>query len=751
MSALVRAFVRVRAMLLVVVLVAWPARARADEPAADTSDLEGLLNENVVSTASKSAEVGATAPATVTTVTAEDLRRYGIRTLAEAIDFLSLGAVTSDSQHTIDIGARGVLIPNDNGDHMLLLVNGHTQNEPLFGRAHFGRGAAIPIEMIDHIEVILGPGSVLYGSNAMLGVINVVTKQAKDWSGVHAVAEVEPGKSWRGLVGAGATFQTPLAKSPLDLTLGVEYYQHDGPTFAYDYRYGGIDGASARPFRYERGGPENGFWGGLARDAYYTRLPSGFARVVLGDFELNAGVSSFKRAAPYRSRFTKSFMDFDDPDSFERDRRVWADLTHRATLSAIARLTTRAYVDGWDWYSELNASSRAACLFSGDLSASTCTLSPRGRSRWVGAEPRLVLDWLQNERLVTTLGVDGRLREMKSKVDFTELGTGRALQSSTGLIDRNDTLIGAYAQQTILPTRWLSLNLGARLDKETRFDAVLSPRFAIAVSTWQGATFKTSYAEAFRSPSFVETDYRSVIQLSPGALEPERVRSVEGSFEQKIGANRLLFGAFRSWWQDMVENHVLTTTELGEAVATGEATFGSFGVSRFRNVSRIDNYGLNATYEGRLGAARRFHYGTNVTAAVARRDEEGQPRLPLAVAPQMFGNARIAYELPTGWPTLALSGHYLARRPIDRAYDSNWPPEGTYAPPQLELRAAVTGPVPFVKGLSYRFTANYGFADRGPYVVGAEQVFEGLNQRSPQLLPLDRFRTGILLQYDLFQ
>jgi outer membrane receptor for ferrienterochelin and colicins len=117
----------------------------------------------------------------------------------------------------------------------------------------------------------------------------------------------------------------------------------------------------------------------------------------------------------------------------------------------------------------------------------------------------------------------------------------------------------------------------------------------------------------------------------------------------------------------------------------------------------------------------------------------------------MFGNARIAYELPTGWPTLALSGHYLARRPIDRAYDSNWPPEGTYAPPQLELRAAVTGPVPFVKGLSYRFTANYGFADRGPYVVGAEQVFEGLNQRSPQLLPLDRFRTGILLQYDLFQ
>ncbi|MDB5218412.1 MAG: hypothetical protein JWO86_6339, partial [Myxococcaceae bacterium] len=174
---------------------AMSTSARADDT--DTSELEGLLNENVVVAASKTSEVGTTAPATVTTVTAEDLRRYGIRTLAEAIDFLSLGAVTSDSQHVVDIGARGVLIPNDNGDHMLLLVNGHTQNEPLFGRAVFGRGASIPLEMIDHIEVILGPGSVLYGSNAMLGVINVVTKHAKDWSGVHGVAEFEPGKSWR--------------------------------------------------------------------------------------------------------------------------------------------------------------------------------------------------------------------------------------------------------------------------------------------------------------------------------------------------------------------------------------------------------------------------------------------------------------------------------------------------------------------------------------------------------------------------
>ncbi|MDB4933492.1 MAG: hypothetical protein JWP87_464 [Labilithrix sp.] len=731
-------------------LAASPARADDADTSTSTSDLEGLLNENVVQAASKTSEVGTTAPATVTTVTAEDLRRYGIRTLAEAIDFLSLGAVTSDSQHVVDIGARGVMIPNDNGDHMLLLVNGHTQNEPLFGRAVFGRGASIPLEMIDHIEVILGPGSVLYGSNAMLGVINVVTKRAKDWSGVHGVAEVEPGKSWRGLVGAGVLFQTPLAKDPADLTVALEYYKHDGPAFFYEYRYGGIDGASGRPYRYSRNGPENGYWGGVANDGYYTRLPSGFLRLALGDFELNVQASSFDHAAPYRSRYTKVFQDFDDPDSHERDRRLGIDLTHRARLSSIARVTSRAYVDGWDWFADVNVSSKAACLGAGDTSANTCTLGGRGRSRWAGLELRTDLDWLQTSELVTTIGVDGRLREIKSKVDFFDFDTGRPLQSSQGLIDRNDTLIGAYLQQTILPTRWLSFNLGARLDKETRFDGVISPRFAAAVRTWQGGTLKGSYAEAFRSPSFAETDYVSTLQLPvAGTLRPERVRSVEGSFEQKLGAQRLLFGVFRSWWQDIVENHILSVAEQREAVRLGQVTLNTFGVGQFRNVSQIDNWGLNGTFEGTAGTDQQLHYGLNVTAAIARRDESGVQRVPLAVAPQLFGNARIAYDIPGDWPTLALATHYIGKRPIDRAYDGGWP-SGNYAPPQLETRATISGPLPFVRGLSYRLTATYAIADRGAYVVGAQQVYEGITpDRSPQLLPLDQFRTSIGLQYDL--
>ena len=96
--------------------------ARAD----DASDIEGILNEHVISTASATAQRASVAPALSTTITAEDIQALGIRSLAEAIDFLSLGVITADPLRTPDIGSRGVLFANDDGKHFLLLKPGET-------------------------------------------------------------------------------------------------------------------------------------------------------------------------------------------------------------------------------------------------------------------------------------------------------------------------------------------------------------------------------------------------------------------------------------------------------------------------------------------------------------------------------------------------------------------------------------------------------------------------------------------------
>src|SRR5689334_9169141 len=151
---------KARFLPLVLGVLALPLVAAAEEPK-DTSDLEGLLDTAVVSAPSKTAETTSIAPATSIVLTADDLRRHGIYTIDEAINFLGYGMVTERRFHTSEVGSRGVLLTSDFGGHVLLMVDGHVVNEQWGATAYFDRSTAIPLELIDHIELVLGPGSVL--------------------------------------------------------------------------------------------------------------------------------------------------------------------------------------------------------------------------------------------------------------------------------------------------------------------------------------------------------------------------------------------------------------------------------------------------------------------------------------------------------------------------------------------------------------------------------------------------------------
>ena len=238
----------------------------ADALADDASDVQSLLNEQVIVTAASTARRESSAPAVSTTITAEELKGFGFRTLAQAIDFLAQGVYTGDSLRTPDVGSHGVLFTNDNGRHFLLQLNGHAINDPLYGAARFDAGAGIPIDVIDHIEVVIGPGSVLYGSNAMMGVVNVITKDAGTHQGVHVYGDNEIGRSFR--VGAGAGYRFKTFGAPSELTLGVEYYDRYGPNLEFPrvtIPVMQVPGLTA---------PSSIDWGGRLDKGYFTHAPS---------------------------------------------------------------------------------------------------------------------------------------------------------------------------------------------------------------------------------------------------------------------------------------------------------------------------------------------------------------------------------------------------------------------------------------------------------------------------------------------
>ncbi|MGH7859949.1 MAG: TonB-dependent receptor plug domain-containing protein, partial [Candidatus Binatia bacterium] len=131
------------------------------------------------------------APAVVDVITADEIRTSGARTLAELLEQrvgidVSIDRVTPRGLNTSPSSPanEGLTLANN---RTLLLVDGRPTNDVFFGE--FLAGRELPLEHVARVEIIRGPGSALYGTNAMAGVINVVTKDAADTPGLGAIGE----------------------------------------------------------------------------------------------------------------------------------------------------------------------------------------------------------------------------------------------------------------------------------------------------------------------------------------------------------------------------------------------------------------------------------------------------------------------------------------------------------------------------------------------------------------------------------
>jgi len=130
----------------------------------------------MVVTASRVAETAQEAPANIVVLTSDDLDRLGVTTLAEALSYVPGITVMETYFGYTSVAFRGNLQTHYN-NKSLFLINGHPSWEVINGSFHL---EMIPLDAIKQVEVIRGPGSVLYGTNAYAGVINVITKKGED-------------------------------------------------------------------------------------------------------------------------------------------------------------------------------------------------------------------------------------------------------------------------------------------------------------------------------------------------------------------------------------------------------------------------------------------------------------------------------------------------------------------------------------------------------------------------------------------
>ncbi|WP_231099648.1 TonB-dependent receptor plug domain-containing protein [Stutzerimonas stutzeri] len=435
--------------------------------AAETTELNPM-----VVTATRSSVSLADAPAAMTVITAEQIRARGATNLLEALR--GTPGITLNGRQ---VGGRKTLsIRGAEDRHTLVLIDGRriSSTDDTIGHSDYQYGW-VGIEQIERIEVVRGPMSALYGSEAIGGVINIITRQAqREWSG---------GVTLRGDVGQGDTgnghrlaarASGPLAES-LDVAMAVEEVRRESTPWEQDRRVSEMEGQdrqtgslaiSYRPFEGQTLKLDL-LRSDETRDrdqqyAYYARP------IYLDTYELERRQNSLAWNA-----------DWGDLQSQLRFTRSEFDVTNKRTHNLAPTRPQSIRDDVWD--GSLN-------FHIGEDHALT-----------VGGEHR-------DERL-----------------------------ENAGLIGGSDSAThqAVFIQDEIaLATGW-ALTLGARLDDHEIFGRETSPRAWLVWRATPELTFKAGYGEAFRAPTLKQISPNYVGAEGPHTflgnadIKPETSRSFE--------------------------------------------------------------------------------------------------------------------------------------------------------------------------------------------------------------------------------
>jgi len=480
-------------LLLVGAGIAWfaisVAAGATPSPESDEGpSLESLLRTELqrpagdvaVSAASRQSRSADLTPAVTQVVTRQDIERLGLRNLGEVLRRFTGLQVRDDSLFT-RVSVRGVG-PGDFNGRVLFLLDGLRLNENIYDAAQIDLDFVLDLSLVERVEFAPGPGSALYGANALLGVVNVITQRADRLAGAQArvglgargqwdsrfswAMRTEGGWEW---TVAGSTAEVPDALAPQALD----------PEIA----------RAVRPFEWDRA---RRLVASVRQGGWLARL--GGSDRVRGQFAVIPELDRLGQAT--------------DQTYFRFGQVAW-----------------EGEVWGWDW-SASAALQQSRYRFDepwalrGTEPPDTYRFEALGRwSQWELRAARALGDHL------LTAGVELQ-RDQRQRFRF------EVLDLASDSLDERGHRWGLFVQDEWQWAERQRLVFGVRHDRTSQGVQRSSPRLAYVWSPEPGHSLKLLWGSAFRAPNRFERVNNEQAGLLPP--RPERVRSTEIVWEGRL-------------------------------------------------------------------------------------------------------------------------------------------------------------------------------------------------------------------------
>jgi iron complex outermembrane receptor protein len=473
------------------------------DAASNSTDLTQLSIEELmnipVSSASKFSQPMQDAPAYVTVITADEIKRFGWRTLGDILQSVSGFYISYDRNYDY-VGVRGFNRPGDYNTRTLLLLNGHRMNENIYDSNGIGTDAIVDVDMIDRIEIVRGPASVLYGTSAFFAVINIITRDVSTMNG-HGEVSVDAGSYDTYKYRFSCAGKTP---NGLEMLFSGSFFTYGGQNLYFK----------------EFDAPETNN-GRASRQTDKDDFESMYMNMHYGALTFLAGRIWREKRIPTASYDTI----FNADRTLIAEERDFAELTYEQALgadySAVVKASYDDYIEHGDYIYDFGEVGNPA-----DFGA----IRDRTRGEWITTEAKLSTTAIDRNRL--TAGVECRDNFRQNERNFNQ----SASEISDNFNSKRNSIVWAfYAQDEARIFKNVLLNLGGRYDHYESFGGEASPRIALVYQPTVETTVKLLYGEAFRAPNIYELYYHDFeSQKSNPDLAPERINTVEVVIQQKI-------------------------------------------------------------------------------------------------------------------------------------------------------------------------------------------------------------------------